>query len=482
MSPTVDQLDHESCYSRREVARPPLRRRLLHRGAHHRHLLPAQLPGADAGVQERHLLPDGRSRAGRRLPGLQALPPRRHPGQPRLGRRRRRGRSRDAADRRRRRRPRGRRGPGPPGRLHLAPPHPAAHRPARAPARSPWPGRSARRPRGPWSRPPTCRCPTSRSRPASRASGSSTRPCARSTRMSPSELRGRRRGGARPATGQLDLRLAVRTPFAGDALLAFLAYHLVPGVEAAGPGWYARTLDLPHGPGTVRLALPQVDQRGRDRLRRRDVHAHRRARHRRGGRAGPPAGRRRLRPGRGRRPLRRRPRDRPARAAYTRACACPVRSTATRSPCAPSSASRSAWSAPRTVTGRLVAAHGRPVETDIPGLTHLFPDAATIAGARPGDAADAAGPGPRAGRARCRAGRRETWRSTAAPTATTYAGGCSSCPASGPGRPTTSRCARSATPTSSCPTDLGRPQRARRSRPRARRRTPAPGRPGAPTR
>ena len=36
-----------------------------------------------------------------------------------------------------------------------------------------------------------------------------------------------------------------------------------------------------------------------------------------------------------------------------------------------------------TVTGRLVAAHGRPVETDIPGLTHLFPDAATIAGLDP---------------------------------------------------------------------------------------------------
>ena len=36
-----------------------------------------------------------------------------------------------------------------------------------------------------------------------------------------------------------------------------------------------------------------------------------------------------------------------------------------------------------TVTGRLVAGHGRPVDTDIPGLTHLFPDAATIAGLDP---------------------------------------------------------------------------------------------------
>ena len=36
-----------------------------------------------------------------------------------------------------------------------------------------------------------------------------------------------------------------------------------------------------------------------------------------------------------------------------------------------------------TVTGRLVAAHGRPVETGIPGLTHLFPDAQTIAALDP---------------------------------------------------------------------------------------------------
>src|SRR6478735_12102085 len=71
----------------------------------------------------------------------------------------------------------------------------------------------------------------------------------------PTELRGRRRGA--PAQGTVTMRLAVRTPFAGRALLDFLAFHVVPGVEAAGVtagrGWYARTLNLPHGPGTVRL-------------------------------------------------------------------------------------------------------------------------------------------------------------------------------------------------------------------------------------
>ncbi|GAA4110654.1 AlkA N-terminal domain-containing protein [Nocardioides fonticola] len=68
----------------------------------------------------------------------------------------------------------------------------------------------------------------------------------------PTGLRGRRGGAAR---GSLDLRIAVRTPFAGGALLDFLAAHLVPGVEVAGPEWYARTLALPHGPGTVRVDL-----------------------------------------------------------------------------------------------------------------------------------------------------------------------------------------------------------------------------------
>ena len=77
---------------------------------------------------------------------------------------------------------------------------------------------------------------------------------------SPTDLRGRR--GGRPATGTVTMRLAVRTPYAGNALLAFLALRAVPGVEAAGEGWYARTLALPHGSGTVRLEIPDVPQAG----------------------------------------------------------------------------------------------------------------------------------------------------------------------------------------------------------------------------
>jgi AraC family transcriptional regulator of adaptative response / DNA-3-methyladenine glycosylase II len=77
---------------------------------------------------------------------------------------------------------------------------------------------------------------------------------------SPTDLRGHR--GGRPATGTVTMRLAVRTPYAGRALLGFLATRAIPGVEAAGEGWYARTLALPHGTGTVRLDLPDVAEPG----------------------------------------------------------------------------------------------------------------------------------------------------------------------------------------------------------------------------
>jgi AraC family transcriptional regulator, regulatory protein of adaptative response / DNA-3-methyladenine glycosylase II len=56
----------------------------------------------------------------------------------------------------------------------------------------------------------------------------------------------------------LDLRLAVRAPFAADELMRFLAIRAVPGVERGGDDWYERTLSLPHGPGRVRLAMPST--------------------------------------------------------------------------------------------------------------------------------------------------------------------------------------------------------------------------------
>lgn len=92
---------------------------------------------------------------------------------------------------------------------------------------------------------------------------------------SPTQLRGRRAHSQ--AAGELRLRLAVRTPFAGRALWAFLATRAVPGIEAAGieaagtqagvadvadVHWYARSLRLPHGPGTVRIELADAPEPG----------------------------------------------------------------------------------------------------------------------------------------------------------------------------------------------------------------------------
>ena len=57
-------------------------------------------------------------------------------------------------------------------------------------------------------------------------------------------------------TGALELRLPLRTPFASADLVRFLAAHLAHDLEASGPGWYERLLDLPHGPARVRLTFP----------------------------------------------------------------------------------------------------------------------------------------------------------------------------------------------------------------------------------
>ena len=54
------------------------------------------------------------------------------------------------------------------------------------------------------------------------------------------------------------LRLPVRTPFDGAALMAFLTARAVPGVEEALPGGYRRSVSLPHAPGVVDV-VPQAD-------------------------------------------------------------------------------------------------------------------------------------------------------------------------------------------------------------------------------
>jgi AraC family transcriptional regulator of adaptative response / DNA-3-methyladenine glycosylase II len=200
---------------------------------------------------------------------------------------------------------------------------------------------------------------------------------------SPSELRGRRTG-ARSA-GAVTMRLPVRTPFAGRRLLDFLAYHLVPGVEVAGPGWYARTLDLPHGNGTVRLELadlPDTSDRGGTGF----VTAEFRLEDLRDTAAASERVRRLL------------DADCDPRAVDDHLAADPVLGDLVRATPGlrvpgqvdgDETAIRTvigqqvSVTGARTVAGRLVTEHGRPVHSDVPGLTHLFPDATTLAAADP---------------------------------------------------------------------------------------------------
>lgn len=198
---------------------------------------------------------------------------------------------------------------------------------------------------------------------------------------SPTELRGRRSGPRTP--GAVDLRLAVRTPYAGRALLRFLADRAVAGVEIAevrpdGSGTYARTLDLPHGFGTVRLELDDLTEPGgvafvRASFGLQDLRDTSAALARVRGLLDadcdpvPVAERLAADPGLAvlvaRRPGLRVPGHPAGHEVAVRAVLGQQVSVA----------------GARTVAGRLVAAHGRPVDTDIPGLTHLFPSAATVA-------------------------------------------------------------------------------------------------------
>ena len=185
----------------RAQPRPPLRRLLRVRRRHDRHLLPPQLPGRHAQARQRRLPPDGRGRPAARLPGLQAVPSRRHAGLAGVERPRRRRRPGDAARRRRCRRPRGRRRAGPPAGLQRAPPDPPRHRRARR--------RSARhRPRPAGQHRPHAHRDhrsglhgRSRSPPASAASASSTTPSGQVFATTPSALRASA-GAARPRHGR----------------------------------------------------------------------------------------------------------------------------------------------------------------------------------------------------------------------------------------------------------------------------------------
>jgi AraC family transcriptional regulator of adaptative response / DNA-3-methyladenine glycosylase II len=190
----------------------------------------------------------------------------------------------------------------------------------------------------------------------------------------PTALRGRRGGVAGNA---IDLRLPVRAPFAGRALLDFLALRAVPGIEVAGDGWYARTLDLPHGPATVRLELADTTETGTAFVPARFVLADLRdlaaaiARTRRmlDADSDPVAVDEHLSADPVLAPLvRRRPGLRVP--GHVDGVELATRAVL---------GQQVSVAGARTLAARLVAAHGAEVDTDVPGLTHLFPDAATLA-------------------------------------------------------------------------------------------------------
>ncbi|PZF86482.1 DNA-3-methyladenine glycosylase 2 family protein [Jiangella anatolica] len=72
--------------------------------------------------------------------------------------------------------------------------------------------------------------------------------------LTPSELRGKaRRRGRATTAGTIDLRLAYRQPADLRGVLDFLALRAVPGIEEVDGDTYRRSLTLPHGTGVAEL-------------------------------------------------------------------------------------------------------------------------------------------------------------------------------------------------------------------------------------
>ncbi|MFD8373364.1 AlkA N-terminal domain-containing protein [Streptomyces sp. NPDC059688] len=197
--------------------------------------------------------------------------------------------------------------------------------------------------------------------------------------LSPSELRARvpgSRAAAAPGTpGTLALRLPFRAPLNPDNLFGHLAATAVPGVEEWRDGAYRRTLRLPYGHGIVALG-PRPDHIA-CRLTLSDLRdltvAISRCRRLLDLDADPVAVDGRLRtdpllaPLVDRAPGRRVPRTVDEAEFAVRAVLGQQVSTA----------------AARTHAGRLVSAHGKPLDDPEGGLTHLFPSAEALAAVDP---------------------------------------------------------------------------------------------------
>jgi AraC family transcriptional regulator of adaptative response / DNA-3-methyladenine glycosylase II len=189
----------------------------------------------------------------------------------------------------------------------------------------------------------------------------------------PSALRLRRRKGDPVAPGAVTVRLAFRSPFHAAGIFDFVGERTIAGVEERDGATYRRALGLPHGPGVVELSaasdhvsctLHLDDVRDL-------VAAVQRCRRLLDLDADPVAiddalrADRRLRPLVDATPGRRVPGSVDGWELAVRAVLGQQISVA----------------GARTIAGRLVRIAGKPLDSPVGGVTHLFPDADAIAGA-----------------------------------------------------------------------------------------------------
>ncbi|WP_232677909.1 AlkA N-terminal domain-containing protein [Nocardioides sp. R-C-SC26] len=202
----------------------------------------------------------------------------------------------------------------------------------------------------------------------------------------PSMLRARAstRSSSESTAGGVRLRVPVRTPFAGEALWNFLAGHAVEGVECVGSGWYARTVSLPHGHGTIHVELADAPTVGSIafvpvRLRLSDLRdtsaALERVRRLLDADCDPVAVDAALGEDHTLGPL----------VAATPGLRVPGQVDGEETALRTVIGQQVSVAGARTVTARLVRERGVPVATDVAGLTHLFPSSAAIAQMRAED-------------------------------------------------------------------------------------------------
>ncbi|MFL6239465.1 MAG: AlkA N-terminal domain-containing protein [Actinomycetes bacterium] len=192
----------------------------------------------------------------------------------------------------------------------------------------------------------------------------------------PRELRARS-ASTPTAPGSLTLRLPYRAPFDATPLFRFLGTRAVPGIEEWDGTTFRRSLHLPHGTGVVDLT--PADGHVRATMRLDDVRdlaaAVQRCRRLLDLDADSVA----VADALGRDPLLRRlVRNAPGRRVpgHVDGAELAVRAIL---------GQQVSVSGARTVAGRLVAKYGKPLTAPVGAVTHLFPDAGTLADADPDD-------------------------------------------------------------------------------------------------